>query len=260
MQTRLQWGCPAIPGTARQGHLLQQLLHQILAARGTMCLCWLLWVREGKSDSNSPGCPLGHSCRANIGSSRGLWLHLCPEPLPRVSCKHEAATSTGGQALAPHHTWSPGSPAQAAGPTPPPGWHEGQWGEVAQGAAGQCSSPDIVPPVKLCHPQAPLPAPGLLRSTGCHAGGGSREQLIFPASFVVKPSLSSSTALLRMPVGCGIAQLHQQGFRVPGEPHCQPEAPGAAGGAAHSTLQEWRQLPFCSFYGLIGDVGKGAWR
>lgn len=82
--------------------------------------------------------------------------------------------------------------------------------------------------LKLCQPQAPLTAPGLL--TGCHTGGGSREQLIFPASFVVKAALSSSTALLRMPVGCGIAQLHQGGFLVLGEPHCQPEAPGAEGG------------------------------
>lgn len=36
---------------------------------------------------------------------------------------------------------------------------------LAQEAAGQRSSLDVVPHIQLCHPQAPLPAPGLL--TGC---------------------------------------------------------------------------------------------
>lgn len=99
------------------------------------------------------------------------------------------------------------------------------WHRRLQGSAAACTP--FLPPLKLCLLQAPLPAPGLL--TGCHLGGGSREQLIFPASFAVKLSLSSSTALLRMFVECGISWLNQRGFLVPGEPHCQPEAPGGAG-------------------------------
>lgn len=111
---RLQWDCPANPGTARQGHLLQQLLHKILAVRGTICLCWVLWVREAKCDSNSLGCPVGHSCRANIASSGQTVV----KPLPSatfqselwVQASHEAATLRGGQALVTHHMWPPSKP------------------------------------------------------------------------------------------------------------------------------------------------------
>lgn len=81
----LQWDCPAFPGTARQGHLLQQLLHKILAARGTICLHWMLWVREAKSDSNNLGCPVGHSCRTNIGSSGKTVV----KPLPSATSQSE---------------------------------------------------------------------------------------------------------------------------------------------------------------------------
>lgn len=237
MSRRLQGGCPAIPGreicstssstrSGSEGHDVP-----LLDALG----------QGGKEQFQQPGMSRGTLLQGKHWLLRGTVV----KPLPRaasqselrVPASHEAATSPGGQALAPHHMWPPGSPVQAAAPTTPPGWHEGQRGEGCLAGPprhrrlqGSCSSLDIVPPLKLCHPQA-----SPLTYTGCHTGGGSREQLLSLASFVVKPSLPSSTALLRMPVWCGIAQLHQGGFLVPGEPHCQPEAPGAAGGVL-STL------------------------
>lgn len=75
------------------------------------------WVREAKSDSSSLGCPVGHSCRANIGSSGDTVVKPLPSAASQselqVQASHEAATLTGGQALATHPVQPPGNPTQA---------------------------------------------------------------------------------------------------------------------------------------------------
>lgn len=95
-------------------------------------------------------------------------------------------------------------------------WHKGQRGEVAQGAAGQCSSPDIVPPVKLCHPHAPLPAPGLLRSTGCHAGGESSSSSLL--HLLLNHPFPPAQPCSGCPWDVALLSFTNKGFRCQGSP------------------------------------------
>lgn len=88
---------------------------QVPGKRGRMCLCWMLWVREAKS--NSSGQP---------GLSQGTLLQS-KHWLLRGDCGQ-----TSAQAMREPHSlvgkhWPPTTCSHvAAGASLPPGWHKGQ--------------------------------------------------------------------------------------------------------------------------------------